>query len=308
MIFIANFKHVKQNSASHTKYVRGETQNMNLKELRTQLNLTQAALAKELGVTSNTISAIEGGQLKLSDKLSAKINEVYGGAEAAAIAEAEKAFEAEAKAAVAEMEAFAAEVEKAVATEEKAEKKKARAAKKKAEAEAEQIADTVSAFVAEVVEPEAEKEKACATKKKVEAEKVAAAAAIPETEKKPEKKTRKVKAKARADKPTAEMVAEAVVETAEAAAAPVEAAVAEKKSRKKAPTKKAPAKKKALAPKKTQTAPKAPVVILQSPFGGEITAEEILSKVGSVDTVYVRIDQNKAYWVKGEENGEVDLW
>ena len=284
---------------------------MNLKELRTQLNLTQAALAKSIGVTSKTISLIESGKMKLSDKLAAKINEVYGGAVAAAIAEAEKAFETEAKAAVAEMEAFAAEVEKAVAAEEKAEKKKARAAKKKAEAEAEQIVDTVSTFIAEVVEPEAEKKKARATKKKVEADKVTAAAAIPETEKKAEKKIRKVKAKAQADKPAAEMVAEAVVETAEAAAAPVEAAVAEKKSRKKAPTKKAPAKKKALAPKKTQTAPKAPatsLVILQSPFGGEITAEEILSKVGSVDTVYVRIDQNKAYWVKGEENGEVDLW
>ena len=95
---------------------------MNLKELRTQLNITQAALAKELGVTSKTISLIESGKMKLSDKLSAKINEVYGGAEAAAIAEAEKAFETEAKAAVAEMEAFSAEVGKAVAAEEKAEK------------------------------------------------------------------------------------------------------------------------------------------------------------------------------------------
>ena len=151
-----------------------------------------------LGRVSHTISAIEGGRLKLSDKLSAKIDEVYGGAVAMAeaVAEAEKAFETEAKAAVAEMEAFAAEVEKAVVAEEKAEKKKARAAKKKAEAEAEQIADTVSAFVAEVVEPEAEKKKARATKKKVEADKVTAAAAIPETEKKVEKKARKVKAKA----------------------------------------------------------------------------------------------------------------
>ena len=283
---------------------------MNLKELRTQLNLTQAALAKELGVTGKTISLIEGGKMKLSDKLSAKIKEVYG--ESIAMAEAEKAFEAESKAVVAEVEA---EVEKAVAAEEKAEKKKARAAKKKAETEAEQIADTVSAFVAEVVEPEAEKKKAHATKKKVEAEKVTAAAAIPETEKKAEKKTRKVKAKAQADKPAAEMVAEAVVETAEAAAAPAEAAVVEKKGRKKAPSKKtataekkATAKKAPVAKKTATAAPKAPVVILQSPFGGEITTEEILSKVGEVDIIYVRIDQNKAYWVKGEENGEVDLW
>ena len=51
---------------------------MNLKELRTQLNLTQAALAKSIGVTSKTISLIESGKMKLSDKLSAKIKEVYG--------------------------------------------------------------------------------------------------------------------------------------------------------------------------------------------------------------------------------------
>ena len=38
---------------------------MNLKELRAKHNLTQAALAKELGVTSKTISLLEGGKLKL---------------------------------------------------------------------------------------------------------------------------------------------------------------------------------------------------------------------------------------------------
>ena len=52
----------------------------------------------------------------------------------------------------------------------------------------------------------------------------------------------------------------------------------------------------------------APTVILQSPFGGEVTAEQILSKVGEVDKIYVRIDQNKLYWVKGEENGAIDIW
>ena len=250
--------------------VKGETQNMNLKELRAKHNLTQTALAKSVGVTSNAISAIEGGRLKLSDKLAAKIKEVYGEEPNTPVAEAEKV--------VAQAEAVVAEVEKAVETEVKAVAKKAHATKKKVETEAEKLAD-------------------------------AAAEVVLETEKKPEKKTRKVKAKAQADKPAAEMVAEAVVETAKAAAAPVEAAVAEKKSRKKAPTKKkAPAAIKTSTAKKTPAAPKAPVVILQSPFGGEITAEEILSKVGEVDTVYVRIDQNKAYWVKGEETGDVDLW
>ena len=50
-------------------------------------------------------------------------------------------------------------------------------------------------------------------------------------------------------------------------------------------------------------------VFIQSPLGGEITSAEILAKVGTdVDRVYVRVDQNKAYWVKGEETGSVDLW
>ena len=49
-------------------------------------------------------------------------------------------------------------------------------------------------------------------------------------------------------------------------------------------------------------------VIVQSPLGGEISFDEILAKVGTVDKVYVRVDQNKAYWVRGEETGDVDLW
>ena len=239
---------------------------MNLKELRAKHNLTQTALAKSVGVTSNAISAIEGGRLKLSDKLAAKIKEVYG-EEATVLTEAEKA------------------VEEVTASVEKKAVRKASTTKKKVEEKAEKVAD-------------------------------AAAEAVLETEKKVEKKARKAKAKAQADKPAAEMVAEAVVApveaAVEAAAAPVEAAVVEKKGRKKAPAKeKTPAAKKTSTAKKTPAAPKAPatpLVILQSPFGGEITAEEILSKVGSVDTVYVRIDQNKAYWVKGEESGDVDLW
>ena len=82
----------------------------------------------------------------------------------------------------------------------------------------------------------------------------------------------------------------------EAPAAPVE---------KKAPAKKAATKKS--APKKAPAKP-APTIILQSEFGGEVTAEQILSKVGDVDKVYVRIDQNKLYWVKGDETGDKDIW
>ena len=52
----------------------------------------------------------------------------------------------------------------------------------------------------------------------------------------------------------------------------------------------------------------APVIIIQSPLGGSITPEEILMKVGSVDAVYIRVEENKAYWVRGEETDSVNLW
>ena len=105
----------------------------------------------------------------------------------------------------------------------------------------------------------------------------------PVAEKKPAEKKPAVK---KAAAPKAEAVKEAAV-----------AAV-------KAPEKKAPAKKPAV---KKPAAKKAEVII-QSAFGGEITPEAILAKVGAVDKVYVRVDENKAYWVRGGETGNVDLW
>ena len=59
--------------------------------------------------------------------------------------------------------------------------------------------------------------------------------------------------------------------------------------------------------KKEKTAKKT-TVFIQSPMGGEITPEEILVKVGNVDKVYVRIDQNKLHWVKGDDIGSVEIW
>ena len=56
------------------------------------------------------------------------------------------------------------------------------------------------------------------------------------------------------------------------------------------------------------TAKKAAELIIQSPLGGEITGAEILARTGNVDKVYVRVDENKAYWVRGEESGSMDLW
>ena len=51
-----------------------------------------------------------------------------------------------------------------------------------------------------------------------------------------------------------------------------------------------------------------PVIIIQSHDGREITPEEIVARVGEADHVYVRVDHNAAYWVRGEERGKVELW
>ena len=78
---------------------------------------------------------------------------------------------------------------------------------------------------------------------------------------------------------------------------------ARKPAARKPEAEKAPARKRAAK----KAAPKNEVII-QSPMGGAITPAEILAKTGPVDSVYVRVDENKAYWVKGEETGSVDLW
>ena len=59
------------------------------------------------------------------------------------------------------------------------------------------------------------------------------------------------------------------------------------------------------APKKTS----APELIIESLFGGQITAEEILRKVPKeAEKVYVKPDENKAYWSGDGKVGSVDLW
>ncbi len=52
----------------------------------------------------------------------------------------------------------------------------------------------------------------------------------------------------------------------------------------------------------------APSVIYQTAQGNEISESEILAKVGEADRIYVRLDENKAYWIRGEKSGSVDLW
>ena len=96
--------------------------------------------------------------------------------------------------------------------------------------------------------------------------------------------------KAAEEKPVAKKPA-ATKAAAEKVAEPAAKKVAEKK-----PAAKKPAAKKAAE------------LIIQSPLGGEITGAEILARVGNVDKVYVRVDENRAYWVRGEEAGSVELW
>ena len=82
-----------------------------------------------------------------------------------------------------------------------------------------------------------------------------------------------------------------------------------KKAAPKAAAKAAP-KAAAKKPAVKKAAPKAKAVeyIIQSPMGGEITPEEILKKVGKADKIYIRVDQNKAYWIRDKESGSVELW
>lgn len=181
---------------------------MTVKELRKEKNLSQAALAKELGIATSAIGHMENGRMKVSAKIAAKAKEVFG----------VDLVDAAAKAAPAATKS---------------------AAKKP-------------------------------TAKKTVAKKAAATPKAAKAEKAPVKK---------------------------AAAAKAEKAV--KSTAKKAPV----AKKSSAAEKKL-----ANKVIIQSPLGGVITPDEVLAKVGNVDEVYVRVDQNKAYWVRGKEAGAVDLW
>jgi len=50
-------------------------------------------------------------------------------------------------------------------------------------------------------------------------------------------------------------------------------------------------------------------IVIQSPMGGIITPEEIAAKLPKgAKQVYVRVDQNKLWWISDEETGSVDIW
>ena len=50
-------------------------------------------------------------------------------------------------------------------------------------------------------------------------------------------------------------------------------------------------------------------IIIQSPMGGEITTDQVIGKLpAGVDCVFIRVDQNNLWWIRGDETGNVDIW
>ena len=123
-----------------------------------------------------------------------------------------------------------------------------------------------------------------------------------------EKKTRAKKA--------AETV-KAVPAKAKAAAKKAEDKIVAEKIEAKKNTRKAAAAVKGTA-EKVEKAVKAPAakakaakleIVIQSPMGGNITPEEIAAKLPKgAKSVFVRVDQNKLWWINGDETGSVDIW
>ena len=124
----------------------------------------------------------------------------------------------------------------------------------------------------------------------------------------PAKKAAGTAAKKAAEAKKEVKAAEAKAEkTVKAAAAKAKAAVKKAdKAVKAAPAKAKPAAVKAAkAPARKAKAAKLEIFI-QSPMGGNITPEEIAAKLPEgAESVFVRVDQNKLWWIRGDESGSV---
>ena len=258
---------------------------MTIKELREEKGLSQKAFAESIGMKTPTIGGYENGRIKPSEAVLAKIKEVYG-VDVATLAE----------------QASPAEGVKPTkrTSRKKDEAVPAAPAKRTRKKATPTVVEEVGS--APVPAEEAKLKKRGGRKKAtpVVEEKVEDAPVIEEAvevtpvaeEKKPAPKKGGRK-KAEAEQPAPQ----------------------KRGGRKKAtPVESAPAvdeKKPAKRGKKAEAAPKknaGMTVVIQSPLGGSITPEEILKKTGPVDAVYVRVDENKAYWVRGDETGSVELW
>ena len=64
--------------------------------------------------------------------------------------------------------------------------------------------------------------------------------------------------------------------------------------------------KKESSPKKEASSPQ---VFFESSMGRQITPEEVLKRVPKgVETICIKPEENKAYWVKGDKSGDIALW
>lgn len=54
---------------------------------------------------------------------------------------------------------------------------------------------------------------------------------------------------------------------------------------------------------------KQPAITIESGMGGQISLDDILSRIpDGVDQVYIKPEENKAYWVSKDWTGSIDLW
>ena len=269
---------------------------MTIKELREEKGLSQGKFSESIGIGRTAIVGYEKGKFRPKDEVIAKIKEVYG-------------------------VDISVPVEKPKPTEEAKPAKRG----KKEERPAEQKADGIGAAIKALRKEHGLSQKAFGESIGVKLPTVGAyeggrikpsetvmekikevygptalEAAAVETlvgeapgSKKPAKRGKK---KATPAAPAAEEKIPAKRGRKKEAVAPAKAAPVLKEKKPRGRKKEAEAE----APKTT--------VIIQSPLGGSITLEEILEKTGPVDSVYVRVDENKAYWVHGDETGSVELW
>ena len=78
---------------------------------------------------------------------------------------------------------------------------------------------------------------------------------------------------------------------------------------KEAPKKESSPKKEAAPKKAAAKKASSPQVFFESSMGRQITPEEVLKRVPKgVETICIKPEENKAYWVKGDKSGDIALW
>ena len=274
-----------------------------IKELRTQNNLTISAFAKSLGISPTSASLYESGKQNPGKKTIAKICDVYG-----------------------VYEAWLTEDTSAVTVPEtKIIGDKTKEANEPAVAPGDDKPTVATATVPADAKPTEEKKRGRKAKKTdapvVDTEEKADASEA--EEKKPEQNIDKAAVLARVKEIGVRKAAEEVGvawqtvnkwrKEAPPLVEPSEIRILQGTKRRKYPPKKKeekkPEEKKEDVVVAAEVIEKKTAIIIQSPMGGAITPEQILQKIpAGSDSVYIRVDENKLYWVKGDENGAVDIW